>query len=508
MKKFLSLFVLVLLAVSGFGQKKQTSARKSDPPAKKAVSGSAKNKQTSAKNPDSTAKKAVTGVGQKKQTSTKKPDTLAKKPVSKPAPVPTPTPVDPAAEKAKLDEAIALPTAAGRVKALKGFINEFPKSEHRPRAAESLVTARAILADEKLQANENAEGISLFKLAVDEAPTPIPERLFNEIVSKFPANLFYREERAAAIEIAHAIEKKAAGNAKQLLSLASFYIGIESGSDAKRLAEAAIAADANSVTAYQTLGLADRLDFELEESAKAYSKALELDPSSVASKRSLAEMKRALGKPDEAAALYREIVAANENDAAAKTGLILSLFGAGKRTDAEAEMVKALEQNPKNLNLLSGAAYWYAANGLSDKAVELGQKAIEIEPRFIWGHIALARGLMGQNKPVDAERVLVMARQYGNFPTLEYEIASARLQTGFYREAVEELQKSFSVKDGLVQTRLGRRIDRGERNFADLIGYERRASIFEPVAADNAESSDKAKAIVGNYRKARLRCTE
>ncbi|MGB7207225.1 MAG: tetratricopeptide repeat protein [Pyrinomonadaceae bacterium] len=435
--------------------------------------------------------------GQKPQRPSAKPATSSKQAVSKPKPktVLLPALIDPEAEKAKLDAALALTSVSERTSALKKFIRDFPKSEHRARAAESLVTARAILGDEKLQASEYDEGIALFKLAVAEAPSPIPERLFNEIVSKFPANLFYRDQREAGVEVAEDIEKKAAGNAKQLLSLATFYLGIERGSDARRLAEKAIGVDPNSVIAYQTLGLAHRLNFDLEESAAAYSKALELDVSSAASKRSLAEMKRALGKPDEAAALYREIVAANYNDSAAATGLILSLFGSGKKAEAETEMARSLERNPQNLNLLAGAAYWYAANDSGDKAVELARKAVEMEPRYIWGHIALARGLMGQRRPVEAERVLVMARQYGNFPTLEYEIASARLMSGFYREAVEELQKSFSMKDGLVQTRLGGRVSREEKSFADLIAYERRASIFETGPADNPENAEKLKLL-------------
>ncbi len=434
-------------------------------------------------------------LGQKPARPQTKASAPAKKPPAKPKPAPGPTPVDPAVEKARMDEALAQTTASEKAAALSKFLIDFPVSDQKSRVLESLVTARAILGDEKLQANDNSAGIALFKLAVEEAPTPIPEKLFNEIVSKFPANLFYRDQRAVALEIAEAIEKKAAGNAKQLLNLATFYLGIESGSDAKRLAEAAIVIDPLSATAYQTLGLSHRLNFDLEESAKAYSKAMELDGGSVASKRSLAEMKRALGRSDEAAALYREIIAANENDAAARTGLILSLFGSGKKAEAETELTRSLEQNPKNLSLLAGAAYWYAANDSGEKAVELAQKAVELEPRYIWGHIALARGLMNQRKPFDAERVLVMARQYGNFPTLEYEIASARIMSGFYREAIEELQKNFTIKDGLIQTRLGGRVLREENNFADLIAYERRASIFEPNAADDPATASKLKAL-------------
>ena len=467
MKKFLSIILLVFLSCIAFAQKPQQPSAKPATSSRQAVS-----------------KPLIKPAASAKQVTSKlKPKTT------------TPAPINSEAEKAKLDAALALTSASERASALKKFIRDFPKSEHRARAAESLVTARAILADEKLQASEHGEGIALFKLAVAEAPTPIPERLFNEIISKFPANLFYQDQRAAGIEVAEDIEKKAAGNAKQLLNLATFYLGIERGADARRLAEKAIGVDPNSVVAHQTLGLAHRLNFDLEESAAAYSKALELDVSSAASKRSLAEMKRALGKPDEAAALYREIVAANDNDSAAATGLILSLFGSGKKAEAEAEMARSLERNPQNLNLLAGAAYWYAANDSGEKAVELARKAVEMEPRYIWGHIALARGLMSQRRPVEAERVLVMARQYGNFPTLEYEIASARLMAGFYREAVEELQKSFSMKDGLVQTRLGGRVSREEKSFADLIAYERRASIFESGSADNPENAAKLKLL-------------
>lgn len=434
--------------------------------------------------------------GQRQQVSTAKSSPPVKKSVLKPKAVAALKPADPEAEKAKLNEILALTSAAERASALKRFLNDFPNSDLRARALELLVIARAIVADEKLQANESSNGIAIFKLAVAEAPTPIPERLFNEIISKFPANLFYRDQRSAALEIAEAIAKKAGGNVNQLLSLAGFYIGIESGADAKRLTEAAIVIDPNSAVAYQTLGLAHRLNFDLEESAKAYSRALELDGGSTTSKRSLAEMNRALGKSDDATALYRQILAGNENDTAARTGLILSLFGAGNKAEAESEMTKSLDQNAKNFGLLAGAAYWYAANNLGDKAVEFAQKAVELEPRYIWGHIALARGFMSQKKPVEAERVLIAARQYGNFPTLEYEIASARHMAGFYREAVEELQKSFDFKDGMVQTKLGGRVLRREKSLADLIAYERRASIFEPLAAENLESAAKLRLLV------------
>ena len=180
----------------------------------------------------------------------------------------------------------------------------------------------------------------------------------------------------------------------------------------------------------------------------------------------------------------------------ARTGYVLSLFDAGKRSEAEAELTKAMEASPGNIFLLSGAAYWYAANNDGARAAELARQAIAKEPRFIWSHIALARGLMAQGKPVDAEQALVSARKYGNFPTLQYEIASARLASGFYREAVEELRKSFSIDNFGLHSRLGGRIDRTGTNFTEILSDERRASIFTPTAADSPEAAEQLKALL------------
>jgi len=207
-------------------------------------------------------------------------------------------------------------------------------------------------------------------------------------------------------------------------------------------------------------------------------------------------MKRSLGSPDEAVALYREILDKDAANLPAHTGLILALFDTGKRSDAETELAKSLEANPGNVILLAGTAYWYAAHNAGDKAVEFAQKSIAVDPRFIWAHIALARGLTAQKKPIEAEKVLLAARAYGNFPTLEYEIASARLAAGFYRDAAEELAKSFSVHDGVVHTNLGGRISADSKNFTELIGAERRASIFEPTAADDPENAERLGALL------------
>ena len=435
----------------------------------------------------------VHGQAPRKKAPAKKPGagTVAAKPkeVSKDAEA------APSDERSRFDAAIAAATPSEKAELLVRFIADFPKSTNKLRAQESLASARAALADEALTAGNNDQALKLFRLAVDEAPKPYSDRLFAEVIAKIPSNLYWKGDRIEAYEIARAIEANVATDAKRLAGLANFYLSVEDGTEAKRIAEAAIKLDEAAPAGYMVLGMAHRLNFELEDAEKAFAKAVELDAASPVSKRMLAEMKRALGRSEEATALYQEILAKDENDAMARTGYVLSLFDAGKRSEAEAEFAKAVERTPGNIFLLAGAAYWYAANNDGARAAELAQQAIAKEPRFIWSHIALARGLMAQGKPVDAEQTLVSARKYGNFPTLQYEIASARMAAGFYREAAEELRKSFSIDSYGLHSKLGGRIDRTGTNFTELLSYERRASIFTPVAADSPETAEQLKAL-------------
>lgn len=446
-----------------------------------------------------TAKPKATATPSKKSTAAKfrpkttatpvKKNTAAK---SKPAAAPPKKPD----EKATWEKAVITDPRDARIAALQKFNETFPKSTRKREALTLIAFLRTDTGNEKLAASETDGAVAVFRAAATDAPKPIPEQLWTEALSKIAANLYFRGARESAIEIEKTLESKADGNLKQLLDIANFYLMIENGGEARRVSLNAIALDPNSSVAYQTLGLANRIDFQLFGSASAYERALELDPTSLDAKRGLAEMRRALGKADESVALYREILAADANSLPAQTGLILALFDADKRADAEAELARSLEINPGNVILLAGAAYWYAAHNEGVKAVELAQKAIDSDPRFIWSHIALARGLLLQNRAADAEKTLLASRRYGNFPTVEYELASARLAAGYYREAAEGLRSVFKITDGKVSTNLGGRVARDAPNLKELVGDERRASIFAPTAADDSENATRLAALL------------
>ncbi len=415
-----------------------------------------------------------------------------------PSPSPTATPFTTAQiaqHKNRVDQAAATTDVGARVRDLEAFVSEAAGSPEVPRARAALAAGRVTLADERLQQGATAEAVALMKQAVTDAPTPMPDRLFTDIFVRIPGRLYFAGERTPALDIAEAIEKKMSQKPDQLLLMSQFYLSIEDGARAERMALAAVAADP-SAAAHSAVGIARRLQFDLEGARESFASALELDPASAPAKRGLADMTRAIGKPAEAAAIYRELLDQDENDAAAETGYILSLLDSGKRAEAEAALDRSLETNPSNVVLLAGAAYAYAAQGNGDKAVEFGDLALALEPRYIWSYIAMGRGFMLQNKPLEAERVLLAGRRYGNFPTLEFEIANARVMAGFYREAAEDLRTYFEIRDGLIRTRLGGRVERSALSFEELTINESRASIFAPKNPVNADRSAQLKTLL------------
>ncbi len=397
--------------------------------------------------------------------------------------------------KAELKTITELPPEE-RIARLKAFIEAHPVSALKTRAQELIVSAHAALGEEKLRGGDAAGGVEQFRQAVTESRANLSERLFTDVLGRIPLNLYMRNERAWAFEIAHLIEEKVRDNPQRLLILVGFYLNVEEAEQAARVASMVTKLAPEMPAAYQALGAANHIGLRLEEAITAYKRALELDPKSVRSRRSLADLLRATGKPEEALARYRELLQAEPGDALARTGVVLSLFDLGKRDEAERELEAALKDAPRNLSLLTGAAYWYAAHNESARALSLAQRAVEVEPRYTWAHIALARALVAEKRPLDAEMALRFARQYGRFPTLDYELASALAAAGLYEEAASTLAGTFTLKGDQLETMLAGRASARNANFIELLAPERRAGIFQPGVADTEENARLLKSLL------------
>jgi len=385
-----------------------------------------------------------------------------------------------------------------RIATLKAFIAAHPQSVAVPRANELIVVAHAMLGDQRLQAGNIDGGLQQFRLAISEAPTDMPDRLFTEVIARIPANLFLRGQGAAAIDSAHQAETLAKGNAKRLAALAGFYLLIENANEAGRLAELAVQAGPDSAVAHQALGESRHVGLRLDEAEVEFARALALDPKSVGSRVALADMKRAAGKFEEALALYREQLQADPTGLSARAGLVVSLLELSKKTEADAELSTALQdkEQARNLPLLVGTAYWFLAHDDPARGLELAEKAVAVEPRYAWGQIALARALIANRRPQEAERSLRFVRQFSRFPTINYEMANLLASLGLFDEAAAELTHAFSLKAGQIETMLAGRNAAHAGTFTELLAPERLAVIFQPRPVDTDANARMLKALL------------
>ncbi|HSK64496.1 MAG TPA: TPM domain-containing protein, partial [Pyrinomonadaceae bacterium] len=390
---------------------------------------------------------------------------------------------------------LVLPLAERTVK-LKEFLDTHPNSKERARAIEYLVSAHASLGDQKLKNGDSVAGIDHLFQAIDAADATTSDKFFTGVIAQIPTNLYMRGERDAAFKAAQQIEAKFGSDALRLLTLAGFYLGIERGDETIRLAENAIKLAPDIAEGHRMLALGMHISLRLEEAATEYRKTLELDPSSKVSRVSLADLYRASGKAEDALALYNEQLASDPKDRAARAGKVISLLDLSRQDEANKELEAALTEEPRNLPLLSGAAYWFAAHGNYEKAFDLARRAVAVESRYTWAQIALAHSYLGLKQPLDAERAMRYARQFGKFPTLNYELANVLAAMGFYQEAADVLRETFDVKEGLIQTRLAGRIPASDSSFIELLAPERRAGIFHATAADTPENARLMKALL------------
>ncbi len=403
--------------------------------------------------------------------------------------------VDDEAEAEEVELTLTLPLLQ-RVRKLKEFLESHPTSKARPRAGELLISAHAALGDQQLKNGDSVAGIEELMLAINEADTNISEKLFSGVISQIPLNLYLRGERVAAFKAAQNVEAKFGADPKRLLAIAGFYLGIERGDEAARVAEQAVKLAPDMAEAHHALALALHVSLRLDEAIGEYKRTLELDPNSTRARGSLADLDRAAGKPEAALALYEEQLKANPKDKAARTGAVLSLYELGRKDEANSALDSALAEDPQNITLLTGAAYWFAAHENNDRAYELARTAVALEPRYTWAQIALVHALLGLKRPLEAERAIRFARQYGKFATLDYELANVLAGMGLYDEAGEVLRESFVIKDGQIETRLAGRLPAREASFIELLAPERRASIYQFTTADTAANAKILKALL------------
>ncbi|HKP45091.1 MAG TPA: TPM domain-containing protein, partial [Pyrinomonadaceae bacterium] len=374
--------------------------------------------------------------------------------------------------------------AATRITLLKDFIDTHPDSTVKHRAIELLISSYATYGDELLRGGDGPRGIEQLMLAITEAPLDASENLFSRVIAQIPLNLYLRSETTAADRAARSIAAKFGNDPKKLLAVASYYVTLERGDEARQLVSQALQLAPQLAEAHQSMAMALHISFRLTEAADEYKRAFELDPNLKGIRRNLADLRRALGKDEEALGLYRQQLATDPTDKGARAGAVISLLNLGRRDEARAELDSALKADAANLPLLASTAYWFAAHNEPELAIALGTKAVQVQPRHAWSQIAVARALIAQGNPLEAERAIRFARSYAKFPTLDYELANALAASGLFEEAAEVLTQKFRIKNNQIETLLGGHVPATGSSFIELLAPERQGSILQLASPD------------------------
>ena len=173
----------------------------------------------------------------------------------------------------------------------------------------------------------------------------MPDKLF-EGIANFPANIFWQGQREAAIEIAKLIEEKAGTNTKQLIGLAAFYIGIEYAGRGKAVGGKDDPARPEHAGCLPNTGpgIPDELPARgigtgLSEGPGDEGRFGDFEAKPGRDEARAGQIGR--GRPRFIAKYWRS----NPDDSGRGTGLILCLFDAGKKAEAESEMAKSLEKD-------------------------------------------------------------------------------------------------------------------------------------------------------------------
>lgn len=385
------------------------------------------------------------------------------------------------AERAKLDKALAAPPES-RITLLEGFLAEHPESLLGEQAREALVRTHATVGEVALKNRDPQAATDAFNRAVEATGGQISERLFRNVIWPMPVIMNQAGFRFEAIQLMRSFESRFEGEPSRLIQIGYFYVTIESSADAVRVLEQAVQLAPGDHRAHNSLGTAYLISLRLDDAATAFTKAIELEPKEEFAYASLASLRRAFGNPADAIELYKKQLDNKPDDPETYAGLALAHLLDDDDASASTALGRAIALAPNNFRLYTQLAYFYASRGRWDKAREMVELSMKYEPRFAWTHIALGNVLLGQKRYDDAIQALVAAQQYGDFPTLHFELAKAYMIDDRFSEAVESLRAAFDITDdGQFETRLGDVLDVRSSKLDLLLERERQAVLALPI---------------------------
>ncbi|HWQ34071.1 MAG TPA: tetratricopeptide repeat protein [Blastocatellia bacterium] len=389
------------------------------------------------------------------------------------------------AELQEFNTALAQEDLGVRVVSLQRFLEVWPNSERADAAREALVQSLAGIAEKQLAGQEIDRALVSFHQALSVLPAKISDGFFEGTLIRIPIAVALRGYRTDAVTIARKIESVCTGSAPRLGALGEFYISLEAADDAIRVLQSAASAAPDDARVLRTLGAAYRMSLRLNEAMSSYQRVISLNPDDKRAYYELANLQRGKGNYDEALRLYRRQLELDPSQPTTMKGLALTYLAQGKieSANAELERIRALKGSDEEISrdyfLQTQLAFYYLIQGRIAEARKAAEQALAAEPRYSWGRIAAAEIDLAENRYFEAEKHLLVAKQYSNFPTLDFTLGKLYLAAEDFDDTLTQLSKAFSYSptDGF-RTRLGGVLEVKSDRLSDLLAPEQQAAIF------------------------------
>jgi tetratricopeptide (TPR) repeat protein len=390
-------------------------------------------------------------------------------------------------------EILAIEDPAARDAALRKFLETGNASEQIRAAHEAAVTRRAQLAEGALGRNDVERAMENFRRAVAITPERVTDPFFEETVIRIPFALSARGYRNEAVEIARGLERRFVKEPSRLAALGEFYMTIEATGDAIRALETASKLAGEDAKPNRLLGAAYRMGLRLDDAIAKYRLAVGLGANDKRAYYELANLYRARGAYADAIELFRKQLEITPKHSPSYKGLALAYLAQGD----EVRMAEALDQARSFSGLaeeITGDVYLQtqlAFHCLAQNKLKQAQQAVAaallVEPRYSWARIAAAEVDLANGKYFEAERNLIAARAYANFPTLYFTLGKLYLAVEDFDGALEQFSKAFDYSpQERFTARLGGVFDARADNLKELLSREHQAAIFlaEPPTRD------------------------
>ena len=389
------------------------------------------------------------------------------------------------AEQSELNQAMTA-DLANRVTLLTAFLKAHPQSAMIERARQALVQTYAAIGNEYLQNGNVDKGIQAFKASFDAIPEPITDAYFQQLVWNYPVLVSNAGHRVEAVKLMRSFEPRLWSHATRLMDISGFYAGVEDAPDALRVLERASELAPKDPRVHASMGSIYVMTFDFDKSEKQFLTAIELDPKTESAYTILGHLARAKGDYQKAADYYSKQIEFSPDDDQAHGGLAIAELALGKTTEASAELSKTIAMNLGDFRFRTQLAYWYALQRDYEKATTWAQAALQIEPRYPWARVVLANAYMAKNRFSDAEKEMVAAKKYGQFPSIMFEMGRLYARAGLFDDALETWTDGFEVTPlGQFRTSVGGTYPIASNNLDQLIERERQATLFfkEPLAS-------------------------